>query len=84
MTRPGLDADHRGETTRGVTMANQDQGISGERLGIEVILSVSLWILVVLAAFFLVGVVAGIIAVLVGIALFGWWLARMIRSGDVS
>jgi hypothetical protein len=48
----GLDADHRDETTRGVTMANEDQGISGERLGIEVILSVSLWILVVLAAFF--------------------------------
>jgi hypothetical protein len=32
-------------------MANEDQGISGERLGIEAILSVSLWILVVLAAF---------------------------------
>jgi hypothetical protein len=70
--------------TKGVTVANRDQAIDGERLGVEVIVSVSLWFLVTLAAFFFVGAVVGIIAILVGVGLFGWWLARLIRSNDVS
>jgi hypothetical protein len=34
--------------------------------------------------FFFVGPVVGIIKILVAIALFGWWLVRMIGSNDVS
>ena len=66
------------------TSANQDEAIDGERLGIEFIVSVTLWLLVTLVAFFFVGAVVGIIAILVGVGLFGWWLARLIRSNDVS
>jgi hypothetical protein len=51
-----------------------------ERIGIELIVSVTVWFLAVLAAFFLVGAVLGIVVILVGIALFGWWLATVIRG----
>jgi hypothetical protein len=40
------------------------------------------WFLVVLAAFFFVGAVVGIIAILVGACLFGWWFVRLIRGSD--
>jgi hypothetical protein len=53
-----------------------------ERIGVELIVSVVAWFLVVLAAFFFVGAVAGIIAFLVGVCLFGWWFVRLIRGSD--
>jgi hypothetical protein len=53
-----------------------------ERIGIELIVSVVAWFLVVLAAFFFVGAVVGIIATLVGACLFGWWFVRLIRGSD--
>ena len=52
-----------------------------ERTGIELIVSVVAWFLVVLAAFF-VGAVVGIIAILVGTCLFGSWFVRLIRGSD--
>ena len=53
-----------------------------ERIGIELIVSVVAWFLVVLAAFFFVGAVVGIIAILVGTCLFGLWFVRLIRGSD--
>jgi hypothetical protein len=52
-----------------------------ERIGIELIVSVAAWFLVVLGTFFFVGAVVGIIALLVG--LFVWWFVRLIRGSDV-
>jgi hypothetical protein len=40
------------------------------------------WFLAVLAAFFFVGPVLGIIAIVVGFGLLGWWLVSVIRSSD--
>jgi hypothetical protein len=54
--------------------------VDGERIGIELIVSVTVWLLATLVAFFFIGAVAGIIAILAGVALFGFWLARMIRQ----
>jgi putative effector of murein hydrolase LrgA (UPF0299 family) len=51
-----------------------------ERIGIEVILSATAWFLAVLLAFFFVGPAVGIVVILAGLALFGWWLARAIRA----
>jgi hypothetical protein len=53
-----------------------------ERIGIELIVSVVAWFLVVLAAFFVVGAVVGIVALVVGAGLFGWWFARLIRGSN--
>jgi|tagenome__1003787_1003787.scaffolds.fasta_scaffold20916695_2 hypothetical protein len=54
--------------------------MDGERIGIEVMLAAFFWVIVVLAAFFLVGAVVGIIAIFAGLACFAWWLVRMIRA----
>jgi hypothetical protein len=53
-----------------------------ERIGIELIVSVTVWFLAVLAAFFFVGAVVGIIVILVGVGLFGWWLVSLIRGSQ--
>jgi hypothetical protein len=51
-----------------------------ERVGIELIIAVTVWFLAVLAAFFFVGPVVGIIVILVGVGLFAWWLISVIRK----
>jgi hypothetical protein len=53
-----------------------------ERVGIELIVSVIAWFAVVLLAFFFVGAVVGVIAILVGALLFIWWLVRAIRAPE--
>lgn len=53
-----------------------------ERVGIELIVSVIVWFAVALLAFFFVGAVVGVIALVLGALLFGWWLARMIRTPE--
>jgi hypothetical protein len=40
------------------------------------------WFAVVLLAFFFVGAVAGVIAILLGALLFIWWLVRAIRTPE--
>ena len=57
-------------------------GMNEERVGIELIVSVMVWFLAVLAAFFFVGAVVGIIVILVGVGLFAWWLVSVIRRSD--
>jgi predicted membrane protein len=53
-----------------------------ERVGIELIVSLIAWFAVVLLAFFFVGVVVGVIAILLGALLFMWWLVRAIRAPE--
>jgi Flp pilus assembly protein TadB len=53
-----------------------------ERVGIELIVSVIAWFAVVLLAWFFVGAVAGVIAILLGALLFMWWLVRAIRAPE--
>jgi hypothetical protein len=53
-----------------------------ERVGIELIVSVIAWFAVVLLAFFFVGAVVGVIAILLGAILFIWWLVRAIRAPE--
>jgi hypothetical protein len=53
-----------------------------ERVGIELIVAVTVWFLAVLAAFFFVGAMVGIIVILVGIGLFAWWLVGVIRGSE--
>lgn len=54
--------------------------MSEERIAIEMIVAIMLWLGAVIASFWLIGAGVGIIVILVGVALFGWWLARVIRS----
>jgi hypothetical protein len=56
--------------------------MNGERIGVELIVATAVWFLAVLAAFFFVGPVIGIIAIVVGLGLLGWWLVSVIRSSD--
>ena len=58
--------------------------MDGERIGIELILSVIAWFALVLVAFFFVGTVVGIGTIVAGGVLFGVWLAWLIRSPDGS
>ena len=51
-----------------------------ERMAIEVIVSVLVWLLLVIAAFAFVGATVGIIVILVGGGLFAWWMVSVIRS----
>jgi Flp pilus assembly protein TadB len=53
-----------------------------ERVGIELIVSVIAWFAVVLLAWFFVGAVLGVIAILLGALLFIWWLVRAIRAPE--
>jgi hypothetical protein len=43
---------------------------------------VMVWFLAVLAAFFFVSAVVGIIVILVGVGLFSWWLVSVIRRSE--
>jgi|tagenome__1003787_1003787.scaffolds.fasta_scaffold20945476_1 hypothetical protein len=54
--------------------------MDGELLGIEVMLGAFFWVILMLAAFFLVGAWAGIIVIFGGIACLAWWLVRVIRA----
>jgi hypothetical protein len=54
--------------------------MSEERIAIQMIVAVMVWLAAVVAAFWLVGAAVGIIVILVGVCLFGLWLASVIRS----
>ena len=57
--------------------------VSGERIGIEIIVGAALWIIAIPLAFYFVGPAVGIIVIVGGLALFAWWLATVIRSSTV-
>jgi hypothetical protein len=54
--------------------------MSEERIAIQMVVSVCVWLAAVVAAFWLIGAMVGIIVILIGLGLFGWWLASVIRS----
>ena len=51
-----------------------------ERIAIVMIVAVMLWLGAVILSFWYIGAGVGIIVILLGLGLFGWWLARVIRS----
>jgi fatty acid desaturase len=51
-----------------------------ERIAIEMVVAIMVWLAAVIASFWLIGAGVGIIVILVGVGLFVWWLARVIRS----
>jgi hypothetical protein len=51
-----------------------------ERITIQLVVSLVLWLGAVILAFYYVGALVGIIVILAGLAGFGWWLARLIGS----
>ena len=51
-----------------------------ERTAIGLIVSALIWLVAIVVSFFFVGAVVGIVVILAGACLFGWWLARVIRS----
>ena len=53
--------------------------MSEERIAIEMVVAIMLWLFAVIASFWLIGAGVGIIVILLGVALFGWWLVRVIR-----
>ncbi len=61
--------------------AGQNPEIS-DLIGVKLTLAVIVWLLVVLAAFFLIGVVVGLIALFVGVIGFGWYAVSAIRRAD--
>ena len=54
--------------------------MSEERIAIEMIVAVMLWLFAVILSFWFIGAGVGIIVIVLGVALFGWWLARVIPS----
>ena len=51
-----------------------------ERIAIEMVVAIMVWLAAVIASFWLIGAGVGIIVIVVGAGLFVWWLARVIRS----
>ena len=54
--------------------------MSEERVAIQMIVAIMFWLAAVIASFWLIGAGVGIIVILLGVGLFVWWLARVIRS----
>ena len=51
-------------------------------IGVELTLALGVWFLIVLAAFFFVGAVAGVVVLAAGVLGFGWILVRAIGRAD--
>jgi hypothetical protein len=54
--------------------------MNAELIGIEVIVAAALWVIAIPAAFYFVGPLVGFLVIVGGLVLFGFWLARLIRS----
>jgi hypothetical protein len=70
------DDAHRGED-------QADREIS-DLIGVELTVAVTVWLLLMLAAFFFVGPVLGLILVAAGVIGFGWLFVSAIRRADTS
>ena len=53
-------------------------------IGVELTLGLGAWFLLVLAAFFFIGAVVGIVVIALGVLGFGWLLANAVRNADTS
>jgi hypothetical protein len=51
-------------------------------IGAKLAAAGGVWFLAVLGAFFFVGPVVGIVAILLGVVLFGWWAVDAIRKAE--
>ena len=51
-----------------------------ERIAIEMVVAIMVWLGAVILSFWYIGAGVGIVVILLGVALFAWWLARVIRS----
>jgi hypothetical protein len=61
-----------------------DQREISDLIGVQITLAFMVWLLAMLAAFFFVGAVAGVILVFVGVIGFGWYGFSAIRRADQS
>ena len=52
--------------------------------GAKLTLALMAWLLVMLACFFFVGAVAGMILVVAGVIGFGWLLVSVVRRADIE
>lgn len=53
-------------------------------VGAEIALALTLWLLVTLVCFFLVGAVVGMILVAAGVFGFGWYAVSVVRRADIE
>jgi hypothetical protein len=67
----------RASGTRGSIAA-----MSSDLIGAELAAAGGIWFLAVLAAFFFVGPVVGIVVILLGVVLFGAWAVNAIRKSE--
>jgi hypothetical protein len=56
--------------------------MDSDLIGARLAAALGVWFLAVLAAFFFVGPVVGIVVILLGVVLFGWWLVDAIRRAE--
>lgn len=61
-----------------------DQREISDLIGVQITLAFMVWLLVMLAAFFFVGAVAGVILIFAGVIGFGWYGFSVIRRADQS
>ena len=57
---------------------------TSDLIGVEITVALTVWLLVMLAAFFFIGAVAGLILVAVGVIGFGWYAVSVIRRADTE
>jgi hypothetical protein len=66
------------------TPPRDDQRGISDLVGVELTLALTAWFVVTLVCFFLIGVVAGLVVLFVGLAGFGWWAVTAVRRADIS
>ncbi len=64
-------------------MSDEPREVS-DLIGVEITVAFGVWFLLVLAAFFFIGPVVGLIALVIGIVGFGWAAISAIRRADTS
>lgn len=53
-------------------------------VGVKLTAALAVWFIAVLVAFFLVGVVVGVILIFVGLVGFGWYAVSAVRRADTT
>lgn len=64
--------------------SESDEWEFSDLIGAELTLALIVWFLLVLAAFFFIGAVVGLLVVAAGIIGFGWALVAAIRRADTT
>jgi hypothetical protein len=58
--------------------------VSSDLTSAALVGGLAIWLILVLAGFFLVGALAGLIAIFAGAAIFGWVFVAAIRDADTT